>query len=371
MPIWLFQQMGSFWQYVALSIRSNQVFHAITIVVVSAVCISFLIINFTLSGLVARWQNDVPDGAPNIFLINVNKSDVESLKQDLSKDITLYPIVRGRIVAVGGLPMQEYRPQALKDPSFNRELNMTFLDVLPDHNQVVEGSWNNGYRAQVALEKDFAKRAGISLGDEIDISVLGQVSRLRVSAIRALKWQSLNPNFFVITSPDILGDYPYTFITSFHWADDELAAFYDIMRQYPNISVLNIDSILNEVKVWIQKLTYWVNAYASLLMLMVLLTALLVLSNHLRNMQKNRLIQYQIGISARHIFQADCVQMIINLACSFLISLSVFYGVDQLIPFGEGYYAKVVMGSGILFVILFAFLFNQLKGNMQRIISSS
>ena len=86
-------------------------------------------------------------------------------------------------------------------PGVYRELTMTWQAQPPAHNTLLAGRWwQPGERGQVSVEQGVAERLGIRLGDSLRFSVEGREITARVSSLRKVNWEDLQPNFFMIFS---------------------------------------------------------------------------------------------------------------------------------------------------------------------------
>ncbi|NIP45071.1 MAG: FtsX-like permease family protein, partial [Gammaproteobacteria bacterium] len=55
-------------------------------------------------------------------------------------------------------------------------------------------------------------------------------------------------NFFVVTPPGLLDDYPATYITSFHLPEDRRGMLIELVRRFPSITVIDVDALLAKVR---------------------------------------------------------------------------------------------------------------------------
>jgi putative ABC transport system permease protein len=98
--------------------------------------------------LLERWRDRLPEGTPNHFLINILPRQVEPLqaffRQHGIQASRLYPLVRGRLATINGLPAQEAVPEdARNHNALHRELNLSWTGELPADNRLVAGRWFN------------------------------------------------------------------------------------------------------------------------------------------------------------------------------------------------------------------------------------
>ena len=66
--------------------------------------------------------------------------------------------------------------------------------------------------------------------------------------LRKVDWSSFKPNFFVIASPGVLEKYPASYITSFKLAAGNEAVVNGLIKQFPNLSVIDLTAIMNQVR---------------------------------------------------------------------------------------------------------------------------
>ena len=89
---------------------------------------------------------------------------------------------------------------------------------------------------------------GLAIGDRIRFEVAGQELEAEISSVRRINWDSFQPNFFLVLSPGALDEYPGTFIASMRVEPDDRPALEVLVRTHPTISVIDLDSILRQVR---------------------------------------------------------------------------------------------------------------------------
>ena len=155
-----------------------------------------------------------------------------------------------------------------------RELNLTWLTQLPANNKVVAGQWfTPDAVAQVSVEEELAERLALKLGDELRFSVGGQQFAAKVSSFRKVDWNSLQPNFFMILSPDLMASFPATYLTAFYLPPTQQPLLNQLARQFPTVSVLSVDNILKQINDIIAQ----VSLALTVILMLVFAAAVLVL----------------------------------------------------------------------------------------------
>ena len=91
-------------------------------------------------------------------------------------------------------------------------------------------------------------RSGIRLGDRLRFAVAGQNVEGTVTSLRSVEWDSFRANFFVVFPPGVLDDYPATWMTSFHLPAGQKPLLAQLVRQYPSVTVLDVEALMGKVR---------------------------------------------------------------------------------------------------------------------------
>ena len=243
-----------------------------------------LLLTLIRTDLLESWRNQLPEGTPNYFLINIQPDEVEALSQFLTQKAQLssdiYPMIRGRLLAINERAVskddyQDQRAQRL----VSREFNLSFAQSMQEDNRLVSGQWwsQNEIENQFSVEEGIAETLGIQLGDVLRYSIGGLEVSARVVNLREVEWDSFNVNFFVISNPQVLLDYPATYITSFFLPAEHKQLLSELVQKYPSVTVFDIDALLNQVRIIMEqviKTVEFVFTFTLLAGIIVLLAAL-------------------------------------------------------------------------------------------------
>lgn len=250
--------------------------------------------------LLSTWQDQLPENTPNYFAINIQPSERDPFEAAVSPRVetqsTLYPMVRGRVIAINDQPPREaVPPDARGDNSLRRELNLTWQSEVPEGNQVVAGEWftpmqlginaagesseeSQGWMNAVeatpqsapipiSMEDGLAERLGLSVGDEMTFSVGSDEIATQITSLRSLNWDSFQPNFFVIFPPGVLEQFGHSYITAFHLPEAEQGLIRELITDFPGVSLLNVDAILGQVRDVLAQVTRAVELVLALVLL--------------------------------------------------------------------------------------------------------
>jgi putative ABC transport system permease protein len=119
---------------------------------------------------------------------------------------------------------------------------------LPSGNRVVAGRWHGAAAApQFSVEQGLAETLNLKLGDELSFEIGGARVSARITSLRKLDWDSMRVNFFVIASPGVLDAFPASYITSFHLPPYAAATVSELVRAFPNITVIDVEALLRQL----------------------------------------------------------------------------------------------------------------------------
>jgi putative ABC transport system permease protein len=289
---WLGQHVVQRFVWQSLSRRS--LFTGLQIASLAIAIMALLLLAVVRQDLMSAWKGSSPPDAPNRFLINIQPEQKAAIEQKLLnadiKKIILYPMVRGRLTHINDqvvLPQdfEDSRAQRLVD----REFNLSYAADLPDKNKVTAGAWHGNTRApEVSIEKGLAKTLSLKLGDSLVFDIAGIPVKASVTSIRELDWGSMRVNFFAILPPHLLNEMPQTWITAYKQGPlvpQVLPLDISVVAQFPNVTVVDVESALNQVQDVLNKLS----AAVELLFGFTVIAGILVLAAALASTQDERL----------------------------------------------------------------------------------
>jgi putative ABC transport system permease protein len=242
-------------RWLVLATRQISARPAYAVVQTSALAVGLLALVLLVllrTDLIASWRQATPPDAPNRFVINVQPDQGEAFQQALRtagvQRFDWYPMVRGRLVAVNGRAVSpdqfvEDRAKRLVD----REFNLSYSAQQPPHNQVVAGRWQPEETGGISVEEGIAVALGLKIGDTLRFDIAGQPQDARVSSLRRVDWTSMRANFFAMYPVSRLENVPATFISAFR-APEGKGFDSQLVRQFPNITVVDMTATLSQVQ---------------------------------------------------------------------------------------------------------------------------
>lgn len=271
----------------------------------AAFSLSFMLLGLLLvmrSDLLQRWQQQLPPESPNYFLLNMTDEQVDTVNRFLrQRGVTpgvFYPVVRARLTAINDRSATDIiKPDDPGGPTVNRELNLTWLRDLPDHNPLLAGHWPPR-AGEVSMEQGVAKDLGVGIGDRLTFTGDTQSFSATVSSLRQVDWESLRPNFFFIFPPGGMEGQPQTWLTSFRYDGNEQLVT-ELTRQFPTLSLLDIGAMLRQVGQVLQQVS---RALEIMVILVLMCGGLLLMAQvqvGMRQRQQELVVYRTLGASRK------------------------------------------------------------------------
>lgn len=256
------------------------------------------------TSLLDDWKARLPADAPNHFLINIAPDSVDAVRdfwqqqgQPLDR---LYPMVRGRLTELNGVPVKQAIGKDKNIGALNRELNLTWMAEMPADNTIEAGKWfAPGETRGVSVEAGLASRLGVTLGDRLTFTIGSDKVTEAVTSIRTVQWDSMKPNFYMAFPPGGgLTDMPATWITSFYLPEDRKSELNRFSMEFPTISVLEVDHIIGRIQQIVFQITRAIEAILMLVLAAALMVMAAVVSATLQDRQREGALLRTLG--ARH-----------------------------------------------------------------------
>ncbi|MBK26407.1 MAG: hypothetical protein CME70_20575 [Halobacteriovorax sp.] len=208
---------------------------------------------------------------PSLFLFDIQEEQVSPLVKKLEEEKTplkaITPMIRARLLEINGkrvevslergLTREEQRERRFR----NRGVNLTYRDELGAGEKIIEGKYfTSKYSGEgvpeISVEKRYATRLGIGLGDKLGFEVLGMPVEGLVTSLRSVQWTTFMPNFFIVFQPGVLDDAPKTFLgvigaLSGKNRDEVMLSLYNL---FPNISSVDVTRLIKRILVLLNQM---------------------------------------------------------------------------------------------------------------------
>jgi len=260
--------VGVAWRYGLANVARRGRDSAVQVVAFGLGLMVLLLLTIVRTDLLEGWRKTLDENAPNHFMINIQPHERESVinifRSAGIEPPEVMPMVRARMSSINGVSVKEIEyPDPGGEWMANREQNLSFTGTLSSSNEISDGEWwPEDYSGPplVSLEDEAAMEMGVAIGDRLQYKVAGRELEATVASFRTVNWDSFQPNFFMVLSPGALEGMPTTYISAMRLEKDRASVLITLVRTHPSISVIDIDSILQQIRGIVQKASLAVQA---------------------------------------------------------------------------------------------------------------
>ncbi len=314
---------GSAWKLAMTAARRRRKQNVLQVMVFSVTIMSLLILTLLRTDLIDDWQGQLPENTPNHFMMNITESQIDGIESFFAENgvdsNAFYPLISARVISVNGeIPEPESDLNSDDEGSSVTEggqseegggsrydqarseldaatgnsaeaeeqeegqvrgrlgrRQVTWADDLPPDNLITDGAWwgesiDAGY---VSIEDDYAGWLDIEIGDRVEFEINQQTIFAEVSSFRSVRWDNMQPNFFIIFSPGTINHLGATFLSTALMERDQKILLNDLVRLFPTMVVIEIDALIEQV----QNIIAQVTSAIELISILVLVCGALVL----------------------------------------------------------------------------------------------
>jgi putative ABC transport system permease protein len=295
---------------------------------------ALMLLTVVRGDLLSAWERQLPRDAPNRFVINIQPDQRAPIAAFFEKRglraPQVEPMVRGRLTAINGKPT---KPEKLEDEQARRlserEFNLSFAAegiAQREGSRLSAGTTLDDSKSEFSLEEGIAKTLNVKLGDLLTYDIAGSVREGRITSLRKVDWGSFRANFFVVGSRSMLEGQAASYITSFHLPEAQAAAGDALAKEFPNLTVIDVSTLLAEVQAVLAKALRAIEAvfaFSVLAGLVVLYAA--TLSTHDERRREAALLR-TLGASGSVIRQAANAELLLLGGLSGLLAAAVALG---------------------------------------------
>ena len=315
---------GSAWKLAMTAARRRRKQNVLQVMVFSITIMSLLILTLLRTDLIDDWQAQLPENTPNHFMMNISQGQVEGIENFFAENgITgnaFYPLISARVSTVNGsipnpqtdideeeggstltegagevdsrydeirdsLDLQTSadslaaaKAEADKAEPVRGRLGrrqVTWSSQLPADNRITAGQWwgEESQPGFVSIEEEYAGWLDIELGDTVEFEINQQTISAQVSNFRSVRWDNMQPNFFIIFTPGTIDHLGATFISTALMEKEQKILLNDLIRLFPTVVVIEIDALIEQI----QNIIAQVTSAIELISVLVLLCGALVL----------------------------------------------------------------------------------------------
>jgi putative ABC transport system permease protein len=219
--------------------------------------------------LINQVESRAGTGEANLVLFDVQRDQREPIAELIKAQGLSFlgevPVVTMRLAAVKGRSIEELRADARsRIPSWalRREYRSSYRAELSSTEKIVTGVWQGKVAADtdpipISIEKGIAENLKVGLGDELEFEIQGVPVKTKVTSIREVDWQRVQPNFFVVFPEGPLENAPQFYAVVGRAESAEAAARLQraVVERFGNVSMIDLSLILNTLNAILGKVS--------------------------------------------------------------------------------------------------------------------
>jgi putative ABC transport system permease protein len=229
--------------------------------------------------LMAELSGNLSAEAPSYYFLDVDTNDLAAFRDtalavEPGAKLADAPMLRGRIVAVKGVPAEKAEASPDQRWVLSGDRGLTYTDTVPEGSKLVEGEWwPKGYAGEplVSFDAEAAHGLGLKPGDSVTVNILGRNVDARVASLRQVDWESLAINFIMVFSPNTLRDAPHRMLTTLELPKNATPAqegklIQALSERFPLVTAIKVGELLDAARELVAKVMTAIRATAGIML---------------------------------------------------------------------------------------------------------
>ena len=279
------------------------------------------------------------DERPRFFVIDAKEEQIKDISVQVgnmgAKLENIAPMIRGRIVKVNDVDFKKLsksheddKENAERNEVGNRSVNLSYRNELKKSEEIIEGRAFSGVYdskdfskpIEVSIEKRYAKRIGVNLGDRLVFDVLGLKLDAIIVNVRTVKWTEFTPNFFLLLQEGALDDAPKTVLATISSGEyDAQQMLLTLSDRFPSLTVVDVKNLFESFLGLVNDVTTITDKMSLYSIIIGLLMSFIIIQYQM-NLQKNNILRLKmIGVKNKTIRNSFLIEFgLISLSASTL-----------------------------------------------------
>ena len=258
-------RVGIAWRYGVANLSRRRAESVVQLVAFGAGIMVLLLLGIIRDDLNGDWRRTLPADLPNYFFVNIPPAErdnfIHFVEAQGARTTRVLPMIRGRLTLINGHAIESVhadgeRGRGGEENFATREQNLTWDSQLGSDNRIVAGHWwtaADSGKPLVSLATEFRDSLGVKLGDKLTFDIAGETLEVTVASIRKVKWDSFQPNFFIMFPPGVLEGAAGTYMTSAYVTPGTAHSLAQLARRFPSVSIFDIQELLLQVRAVLDK----------------------------------------------------------------------------------------------------------------------
>ena len=198
-------------------------------------------------------NNNLPEVAPSYFVIDIQKSQIEEVRDILNsnKGVISFdeaPMLRGIITKINNKQASEV---AGDHWVIRGDRGVTYFEELPKRFNLTKGQlWPKDYSGatQISFAAEQAEELGIGIGDSVTVNIMGREITGEITSLRNVDFSSAGIGFVIAMNPSALKAAPHSFIMTIYVSTEaETAVFNNLSSRFSNITLIKVRNVIERV----------------------------------------------------------------------------------------------------------------------------
>lgn len=198
-------------------------------------------------------NNNLPEVAPSYFVIDIQKSQIEEVRDILNsnKGVISFdeaPMLRGIITKINNKQASEV---AGDHWVIRGDRGITYFEELPKRFNLTKGQlWPKDYSGatQISFAAEQAEELGIGIGDSVTVNIMGREITGEITSLRNVDFSSAGIGFVIAMNPSALKKAPHSFIMTIYASTEaETAVFNNLSSRFSNITLIKVRNVIERV----------------------------------------------------------------------------------------------------------------------------
>ncbi|GGG97994.1 ABC transporter permease [Pedobacter zeae] len=252
---------------------------------------------------------------PNMVMFDIQNAQQKGL-DSLTKAFKLplmnqVPVITMRIEEING---KKASADTNNRRAYRNEIRATYQDTLTAAEKITSGKWTGKIKPNetvyISLDQRYAQQIKVGLNDKILFNVQGMMIPTVVGSLREVNWSRMQTNFRVVFPAGVLEEAPQFHVLMTRVPSSEVSARFqgEVVRQFPNVSVIDLDLILKLLDELLGKIGFVIQFMAGFSMVtgwIVLISSVLTSKNQ---RIKESILLRTMGASSKQIIRINAIE---------------------------------------------------------------
>ena len=249
-------RVGVAWRFGVANLSRRRAESVVQLVAFGSGIMVLLLLGILRADLNGDWQRTLPPTCPDYFFVNIPPAEraqfVQFLQAQGARTTKVLPIIRGRLTSINGKPVEDAKSTRAGEEGSGHARAEPHLVVRawrrqpPDRRALVDQRCVG--KPLVSLASEFQESLGVQVGDHLTFDIAGETLEVTVASIRKVKWDTFQPNFFIVFAPGVLEKVAGTYMTSAYFTPGTSGTLAQLAHRFPSVSIFDIDELLNQVR---------------------------------------------------------------------------------------------------------------------------